>query len=268
MTRFIGSPKPRPAKYITREIKPTVTGEAKITDRQERIPGFSQEVLERLSVVMIGGGGLGGEIGEGLVRKGVGELRIFDGDVVELSNLNRQRFYKKDLYKNKARCLAKNLAREAVKNSIIIGYPFRFQEAVEENIDVSCDLAICGVDNNPTRAYVSKYFYRRETPVVFTAVSRDANNGYVFIQEPDKACFGCLFPNAMNDTTEPCPGVPAIKDILKAVAGLTLYAVDSVFMNRRRNWNYKEIFLASFVPDKAFWVKRKDNCPLYGEHST
>lgn len=211
---------------------------------------------------MIGAGGLGGEIGEGLLRKGVRCLKIFDGDVVELSNLNRQKFYEEDLYQSKAIRLAKNLAQEAVKNSIIRGYPMSFQRAMETGMDVFGDVATCGVDNNETRVYVSRYYYQKDTPVVFTAVSRDANHGYVFVQEPGKACFGCLFPYAINDDRQPCPKTPAVKDILKVVAGMVLYAVDTLVMDRKRNWNYKEVFLASFVPDRAYTLERKEDCRL------
>lgn len=257
--------KSRPAKFKTKEVLPNNPREATVSDRQEKIHGFSQEIFEKLSVLMIGAGGLGSEIGEGLTRKGVGELKIFDGDVVQLSNLNRQKFYKQDLYKNKAKCLARNLVKEGVKNSVIIGYPFHFQEAVKRGVDVTPDVVVCGVDNNPTRVFVSKYFYLRDIPVVFVAVSTDGNNGYTFVQEPGKACWGCLFPRAINDNSYPCPGTPAIKDILKVVAGMVLYAVDSVFMPRLRDWNYKEIFLDGF-PDKVFWVRRKDNCLLCGNN--
>lgn len=211
---------------------------------------------------MIGAGGLGGEIGEGLLRKGIRCLKIFDHDAVELSNLNRQKFYEEDLYQNKAIRLAKNLAREAIKSSIIRGYPMRFQTAVKTGIDVSCDVAICGVDNNETRVYVSRHYYQKGIPVVFTAVSEDADHGYVFVQEPGKACFGCLFPQAINDNSNECPKTPAVKDILKVVAGIVLYAVDTLIMDRKRNWNYKEVFLASFVPDTAYTIEGKEDCLL------
>jgi hypothetical protein len=88
------------------------TQDLSITDRQERLTGFNQQALSQARIIQIGAGGLGGEIGEALVRKGVGTLVILDDDVVEPSNLSRQRFYKSDLYKNKAIRLAKNLAKE------------------------------------------------------------------------------------------------------------------------------------------------------------
>jgi len=235
-------------KYYYREIKPKDVASESTMDRQERVSGFKQEIMNRLSVVLIGGGGLGGEIGEGLLRKGVGCLKIFDGDTVELSNLNRQRFYEEDLYKNKAICLAKNLVKEGIRRTEIIAHPFMFQKAIEEKIDISCDLAICAPDNDETRIFASKYFYRTN-PVIFAGLDREANTGYVFIQEPGKTSFLEVFPNTINRRREPCPNTPAIIDIVKIVAGYVLFAVDSTTMNRKRNWNYRQLFLCGFVPE-------------------
>lgn len=41
-------------------------------------------------VLVIGTGGVGGYVIEGLVRSGIGQIDIVDGDKVDLSNLNRQ----------------------------------------------------------------------------------------------------------------------------------------------------------------------------------
>lgn len=49
-----------------------------------------QKLLGEKSVCVIGCGGLGGGIIEGLTRLGVGRLTIVDGDVFDISNLNRQ----------------------------------------------------------------------------------------------------------------------------------------------------------------------------------
>ena len=65
-----------------------------VADRQDRIPGFSTTLLQTKKVLLIGAGGLGGGIATALARKGIGEIRICDQDLVEPSNLNRQAFYK------------------------------------------------------------------------------------------------------------------------------------------------------------------------------
>lgn len=235
-------------RFCCREIKPKDANCPNITERQERIPGFNQEIMNRLTVVLIGAGGLGGEIGEGLVRKGVGCLKIFDGDTVELSNLNRQKFYEEDLYKNKAICLAKNLVKDGIRKTEIIAYPFMFQKAIEERMDTSCDIVICAPDNDETRIFVSRYFYKT-TSVIFNGLDRHANTGYIFIQEPNRASFLDVFPNSVNKRRNPCLNTPAIIDILKIVAGYVLFAVDSVTMDRRINWNYRQFFLCGFIPE-------------------
>ena len=67
------------------------------TDRQQRLAGFDQAAYSTSSVLCIGAGGLISNIAPTLVRKGIGALTILDDDVVEVSNLNRQRFYSKDI---------------------------------------------------------------------------------------------------------------------------------------------------------------------------
>lgn len=54
------------------------------------ITAEEQKLLENKSVCVVGCGGLGGGIIEGLVRMGVGKLTVIDSDVFDTSNLNRQ----------------------------------------------------------------------------------------------------------------------------------------------------------------------------------
>jgi molybdopterin/thiamine biosynthesis adenylyltransferase len=227
------------------------------------VDGFSHKKLRTLRVVMVGAGGIGGEIGEGGVRKGWGQLTLIDHDKVELTNLNRQRFSKQDLGKYKAVQLAKSLSKDGFFNTHITGIPFTFEEAIERKLDLSCDVAICGVDSSSTQIVIAAYYYKLGIPVIFTAVSEKAANGYVFIQETGKACFSCFVPDAMTgDGRHPCPGSPSLKDILKVVSGIALYAVDSLVMKRLRVWSYKEIFLDGTIPDFSTVIDRRQDCKL------
>jgi len=238
------------------------TKEQSVTNRQEKLPGFDQQALTGSRVILIGAGGLGGEIGEALVRKGIGELIILDNDIVEPTNLNRQRFYKSDLYKNKAIRLTRNLAKEGFLGTRIQGYGLSFEEALERGIDLCGTVAIVGVDNNPARVATSRFYRTKKIPVIFTAVSREADHGYVFIQMPSGACFGCRFPDSVNDDTYPCPGTPAVKCILKTVSGIVAYAVDSLLMKRLRVWNYKSIFLDGTIPGFDCMIEKREGCKL------
>lgn len=251
-------------KVLTRPVQSADPDEPATTDRQERIPGFDQERFSRLCAVLIGAGGLNGETAEGLVRKGIGCLKLFDHDHVELSNLNRQRFFAKDLGKNKAFALARNLAQEAIRRTLLVGCSLSFQDAVRTGHDVGCDVGVCGVDNNRTRLFAAEHFRRAGIPLIVTGVSNEGGHGYTFVQEPKGACFGCAFPQALEAQRDPCPNTPAIKDILKVVAGITLYALDSLFMARPRPWNYKQIFLDGSVPERCLRIPPRPGCPLCG----
>lgn len=254
------------SRYISKPLRSKAELEASATDRQSRVEGFSQAELNTSVIAMVGAGGIGSEIGRGLARKGVGRLKIFDADTVELSNLNRQYYFEEDLYKNKAERLGKNLLRECTCRTVIEAYPFMFHDAVESEIDLSCSVAVCGVDNDRTRMEVAEYFHKRGIPVIFIAVSDDANNGYVFIQEPGGPCFGCFF-GSKEVGGNPCPGTPAMIDILKVVAGFTLPAIDSLLMDRKVEWNYRRTYLDGFAPSSEIKMEKREDCRICGKDS-
>src|ERR1041384_3031447 len=151
-----------------------------VTDRQELIDGFDQRALERATGILIGAGGIGSEVGEGLVRKGVGRLLIFDHDVVDFTNLNRQHFFKRDLYHKKGIRLAKNLASHATCGTVLEGYGLSFQDALALQLDVRGTFSVVGVDNGQTRVDASRYYREQGIPVIFIAVDLLAEAGYVF----------------------------------------------------------------------------------------
>src|SRR5215467_930655 len=105
-------------------------------DRQRKIPGFDQEKFSKSHVLCIGAGGIISQIAPALVRKGIGRITLLDDDIVEPSNLNRQRFYIKDMGENKAISLARNLQSECIVATEIEGHPLRFEEAIARGLDL------------------------------------------------------------------------------------------------------------------------------------
>jgi molybdopterin/thiamine biosynthesis adenylyltransferase len=213
-------------------------------------------------VLCIGAGGLVSHIAPTLVRKGIGAITFVDDDVVEASNLNRQRFYPSDLGRNKAIALAENLQRECIAATRLTGHAMSFEDAIHRQMDLDCDVAVCGVDNNPTRVLAGRHFRQRGIPVVFTAVSADADHGYVFVQDLTGPCFGCVFPDAIDSKTYPCPGTPAVADILQIVGGLSVYAIDTCVMSRPRHWNYRDVYLSDGAWGNASRLGTRTGCRL------
>lgn len=212
-------------------------------------------------MLCIGAGGINSQIAPTLVRKGIGRITLLDDDTVEPSNLNRQRFYIKDVGENKAIALARNLQAECTVATEIHAYPLRLEEAISRPFP-ACDVAICGVDNNPARVAASWFSRRNHRPVIFTGVSRDGDHGYVFVQDKDGPCIACLFPDIVNDERFPCPGTPAIADILQAVGALAVYAVNTVLMKRARTWNYRRLSLSDSSLDGGSMIVQREACDL------
>lgn len=131
---------------------------------------------------------------------------------MEASNLNRQRFYSKDIGQNKVYALAENLLPECVQTKEITAFPLLLvEEALDSGIELRCDVAICGVDNNPACVAASRYLRSLNIPVIFTTVSADADHGYVCsFKKPHRPMLGCLFPDAVDSRTYACPAIPAI----------------------------------------------------------
>ena len=235
-------------------------------DRQKKITGFDQEKYSRSHVLCIGAGGLISNIAPALVRKGIGKITILDPDVVDASNLNRQRFYRSDIGKNKAIELTRNLKRECIHETKLVGHSMSLETAIEQGIDLRCNIAVCGVDNNPARVAAASFFRAAATPVIFTGVSAEADHGYVFIQQTSGPCLGCLFPDIANDDLYPCPGTPAISDILQLVGALAAYAIDSELMQRRCAWNYRSEYLHSGEWESSRILGVRQECTVVVEH--
>ncbi|MBU1194021.1 MAG: ThiF family adenylyltransferase [Proteobacteria bacterium] len=223
--------------YETEKITGTHCNEHDVHNRHSLLKGFNQRALEKTRINLIGAGGLGSETGIALVRKGIGELNIYDSDRVDITNLSRQHYFRKDLYKPKAGQLSENLSQMATGKSIIRGVSLMIQEAVDQKKCFDSDIVIVGVDNSETRFYCSEKF--KDKPVIFTAVNPEADSGYVFVQEKGGACFGCLFGDQNGRPARKCAG--ATIDINKVMGGIVSYAVDTLIMRRQRDWNFKQV---------------------------
>jgi len=110
---------------------------------------------------------------------------------------------------------------------------------------------------------VSRYCRFAGIPVVFLAVSADADHGYVFIQEKHGPCISCLFPDMVADGRLPCPGTPAIADVLQVVGALAVYAIDSLLMGRKRTWNYRTISLSDGSLDGSTMIAARPSCLMF-----
>lgn len=259
----------RMRRYARVLAKPMLAGldlQESPTDRQERVPGFKQEVVGNTGILCGGAGGLFAQQGRIIARKGYARTYIADPDSFTPSNYSRQHCYRQDLYKNKAVCMARNLARESILGGEFVGLGVPAEDALLTVPQDRYSVGLCNVDNNATRIAFSVAFRAMAKPAIFCGVAEDAGSGWVFVQEgrAEAACFGCAFPHKVNDASHPCPGTPASADILTVVGGFAVYALDSLVMARPRHWNLRYVFLDGSLPDACLMVEKKPDCPLCG----
>jgi molybdopterin/thiamine biosynthesis adenylyltransferase/rhodanese-related sulfurtransferase len=201
--------------------------------RQLNLPGFGpagQQKLAKASVLVIGAGGLGVPVLQYLCAMGVGKIGIVDGDVLQLTNLQRQVLYStSDVGKPKVM-----LAAERLRNL----NPEAIVEPVDENIHTgnalqligAYDLVVDATDNFSARYLINDACVICGKPWVFGAVHQYEGQLSVFNFEGGPT-YRCLFPNQPGPQEIPdcelggvlgiIPGLIGARQALEAVKILT-----------------------------------------------
>ena len=239
-----------------------------INDRQEKVPGSDLQMRQAARLAFVGAGGIGSHAISAAMKKGYRFIEQFDDDVVDLSNLTRQLYDGTDVGHYKTHATGRRLKQAAIFPLNYVSHPFRLQECftLEDDVDPGFDLIIAGVDNNPTRRFVTLFGINHSIPVIHVAIGRDANALCISVQEPEKACWACQFPQHLNNNEYPC-GLPSCIDGLAVACGLIMHAADSLITDRPREWNFRQIYMDGGLPDQTRTIDRRPDCPLCSKRS-
>ncbi len=236
-----------------------MTGNMRRYDRQMGIEGFGREGQEKLKeakVFISGAGGLSSVISIYLVVAGVGNIRIVDHDVIELSNLNRQILHWHDDIGRKKTTSAKEKLRRMNKEIKL--------DAIDEKIDEDnvfelvddYDLIVDGTDNFDTRYLLNKVALEKNIPLFHGAVH--GLNGQVTTINPRNrtACLRCIFPIAPPSGDLPVLGATAgvigciqATEVIKYITGNGKLLENRLLLWDGLNSTFNEI-----------QVKRNDRC--------
>ncbi len=159
------------------------------------MPALSEEECKSLQtkqVCVVGCGGLGGYIIELLARIGVGALTVVDGDVFDVTNLNRQ------LLSDEAG-LGMSKAKAAVSRVTGINSTVSVT-AVEEFLTADnalqilegCDLVVDALDSAESRKVLAEACAEKSLRIVHGAIS--GWSAQVAIIEPGSGIFDKLYP--------------------------------------------------------------------------
>lgn len=168
--------------------------------RYERnIPALTEEeclALQNKRALVVGCGGLGGHIIDMLARIGVGSFRVVDGDVFEISNLNRQLLSEVPLLGiKKAKAAADRIARVNPQIQVEAVEDF-LTEANVLDLIAGCDVVLDALDNIPARKLLAEACTKAGIPYVYGAIS-----GWVAqaaVSMPGDGLIEMLFPEEIE----------------------------------------------------------------------
>ncbi len=189
----------------------------------------AQARLDRASVLVVGAGGLGAAALMYLASAGVGRIIVADGDVVDLTNLQRQVIHREaTIGINKAQ--SAKAAMEQINSTIAI-------EVIAERLDQAMldarvdqvDMVLDCSDNFATRHAINRACVRYQKMLVSGAAIRFDGQVTCFDFRRDNApCYACLFPDDSNAEEERC----AVMGVFAPLVGVigTMQATMAILM--------------------------------------
>ncbi len=147
--------------------------------------------LLQATVGVVGAGGLGGWIVEGLARMGVGHLIVIDGDVFEGNNLNRQAGCTESaLGRPKAQVLAERVGQVNLATSVTPHVSWLTEHNGRELLEGS-QIVVDALDSLPARMTLQQTARDMQVPLVHGAIA--GYTGQVTIIFPEDAGLASIY---------------------------------------------------------------------------
>lgn len=154
-----------------------------------------QEAILGARVLVIGAGGLGSPAAMYLAAAGVGTLVLADGDIVDLTNLQRQIMHSAEGVGRLKVESARDTLHRINPLARIELLPIRLEGQQLDDEIATADVVLDCCDNFATRHAVNRACVRYRKPLVSGAAIRFDGQVSVFdLRDPASACYHCLFP--------------------------------------------------------------------------
>lgn len=227
-----------------------------------------QEKIREAKVLVIGAGGLGAPVAMYLAAAGIGTIGIVDGDVVDLSNLQRQIIHTTpDVGRPKVQSAKETM--QAINPSVkVVAYQDFLRADNALDIIRDYDFVVDGTDNFPVKFLINDACVMAGKPFSHGGILRF--EGQTFTYVPGHACYRCMFK-----TPPPPNAVPTCSQagVLGAIAGMlgTIQAAETLkyFIGVGELLTDKLLtFNAKTMDFRKINVKRRESCPLCGTNPT
>lgn len=222
-----------------------------------------QERIATSNVLIVGAGGLGSPVITYLAAAGVGHIGVVDGDIVELSNLQRQVVFSTfDLGRKKAVAAGERIKEINPDVRVEVYDEFLCLENAGDLIG-QYDFVCEGSDNYATKLLVNDTCVKKGKPFTIGSLSRF--EGQVMTHTDGSACWRCLYGAAPEQSEkEPVElgvlgSVPGIIGAVEATEAIKfIVGSGKLLTNRLLSFN------ALTMETNVFEFGRNPACPLCG----
>ncbi len=223
-----------------------------------------QQHLLDAHALMIGAGGLGSPAALYLASAGVGTLTICDGDVVDLTNLQRQIVHRE---------AAVGRAKvESARDTLLAINPRVKINAVQERVDgmrlaqlvAAADVVLDGSDNFTTRHAVNRACVAACKPLVSGAGIRFDGQLAVFdLRDQQAPCYACLFPEGGDNEEMRCAVMGVFAPLVGIVGAMQAAEALKILTGAGRTMNGRLLLIDALTMDvRTVKLQRDPACAV------
>lgn len=225
-----------------------------------------QEKLASSIITVVGAGGLGSPVLYYLAATGVGEIRIIDSDMVDLTNLQRQILYNENSIGKSKSFEAKKVLESLNPNLKIISFEERLTDKNYKEILNGSDLVIEGSDNFETKFLVNDACFFLNIPLLIGGIFQF--EGQVLGIKSGGHCYRCIFEKIPDDAIPNCSEA----GVIGSVAGIigSILATEGIkFLLSKDGSIFKNILSIDSLNlnFRKIPIKKNPHCILCSEHS-
>ncbi len=228
-----------------------------------------QQALKAARVLLVGAGGLGSPLALYLAAAGVGTIGIVEGDVVDVTNLQRQVLHGTDDIGRSKLASAIATVRNLNPHVEVVGHDTLLSSANALDIVRGYDVVVDGTDNFPTRYLVNDACVLLGKPNVYGSIYRFDGQATVF-SHAGGPCYRCLFPEPPPPGAVPSCAEGGVLGVLPGVVGL-IQATEAIKLILGRGEPLVGRLLlydALAMRFREIQIRRDPRCPVCGDAPT
>lgn len=231
-------------------------------ERQLLMPQIGETGQAKLcdsSVLVVGCGGLGSTLLYALCGIGVGRIGFCDGDVVSLSNLNRQYLHTPDdIGRNKAQSAHEKL-RAFAPELVLEPHTFFLTQETALKLVPRYDLVLLAVDSIESRLIVNRACVETCVPLVDAGV--DGLNGSLYTYRPGQtACLACYYGDVASEKSAP---IPSFAPIVSAISALEAQSAANILLGLPNPTDGRMmLFDGASMTTEFVSISKNPNCPI------